>query len=354
MINTPVLQLLEPIRGLSSQRLDDLAVHCALETHEIGSDIFAEAGGPSNRLRYLIDGEMRVVFDDGASILLVGGCDIANWPIGYRTMQPVRSKAITRVSILSIDFDVLDLMMTWDGVTAEQSEETAARPAEGAMPSVALIDAKRFSWLPAAIIPEFVKQLERVAFKRDDFIIREGEKGDYFYIIESGRCIVSRTVGGVQLQLAELKAGDCFGEAALLTGEPRNANVKMVTEGVLLRMAQSQFENMMRRPLLHDMSWEAACEMVHSGGRWLDVRYPAEFFEDGLNQALNIPLNEIRTAFDLLDRNVNYVVYCQSGRRSSAAAFLLSQQGFHAYCLSGGLASIASEARTLEQGPRHE
>ena len=341
MIDSPILQLLEPIRGLSSQRLDDLAVHCQLATHEIGANIFAEPI-ESNRLLYLIDGEMLVVFDDGSSILLVGGCDIANWPIGYRTLRPVRAKAITQIRILSIDFDVLDLMMTWDGVAGEADRSTGKAP--GAQ--VALVDPQRFSWLPSAVIPEFVKQLERVACARDTYIIREGEKGDHFYIIESGRCVVSRTVGGVQVELAELKAGDCFGEAALLTGEARNANVRMLTEGVLLRMAQTQFEKMMQRPLLHDTDWAAACARVHSGqARWLDVRYPVEFAEDGLPGALNVPLNEVRSALDLLDRAVDYIVYCQSGRRSSAAAFLLSQHGFRAHFLSGGLAAVPSRER---------
>jgi len=92
---------------------------------------------------------------------------------------------------------------------------------------------------------------------------------------------------------------------------------------------------------LHAVARDEAERLVTSGeARWLDVRYAAEYSEDGLPGAINLPLNEIRSAFDLLDRNVQYVVYCQSGRRSSAAAFLLAQHGFKASWLHGGLGQL--------------
>jgi rhodanese-related sulfurtransferase len=48
-------------------------------------------------------------------------------------------------------------------------------------------------------------------------------------------------------------------------------------------------------------------------------------------------LSEIRSAFDVLDKAREYVIYCQSERRSAAAAFLLAQRGFRAFVLAGGL-----------------
>jgi rhodanese-related sulfurtransferase len=38
-----------------------------------------------------------------------------------------------------------------------------------------------------------------------------------------------------------------------------------------------------------------------------------------------------------LDIDEEYIIYCQSGRRSSAAAFLLAQRGYHVFVLEGGL-----------------
>ena len=53
--------------------------------------------------------------------------------------------------------------------------------------------------------------------------------------------------------------------------------------------------------------------------------------------AINVPLAEVRNMFPVLDRSREYVVYCQSGRRSAAAAFLFAQRGFKVWVLDGGL-----------------
>jgi len=49
-----------------------------------------------------------------------------------------------------------------------------------------------------------------------------------------------------------------------------------------------------------------------------------------------------------LDKNIQYVVCCDTGRRSSAAAYILSERGFEAYVLKGGLA--ATEAARSGRG----
>ena len=53
--------------------------------------------------------------------------------------------------------------------------------------------------------------------------------------------------------------------------------------------------------------------------------------------ALNVPLYFIRLKVKTLDPKTPYIAVCDTGRRSSAAAFLLSERGFDAYCLEGGM-----------------
>ena len=62
---------------------------------------------------------------------------------------------------------------------------------------------------------------------------------------------------------------------------------------------------------------------------------------------MNLPLYLLRHKLDVLDRKTPYVVYCDTGRRSSAAAFILNQQGFETAVLKGGLKTllISNEAR---------
>jgi rhodanese-related sulfurtransferase len=162
--------------------------------------------------------------------------------------------------------------------------------------------------------------------------------GDSYFLIEQGRCEVTKPVGGAEVVLAQLRAGDGFGEEALVAETPRSATVTMKTDGVVLRLNKADFIELLRVPLLHSIEHDAAERKVANGeALWLDIRYAAEFAQDGIPGAVNIPLNEIRSAFDLLDKNMEYIVYCHSGRRSSAAAFLLAQRGLKAVWLNGGL-----------------
>jgi rhodanese-related sulfurtransferase len=169
-------------------------------------------------------------------------------------------------------------------------------------------------------------------------IVKQGAEGDYYYLVESGRCEVSREIGGATVNLAEIKSGDAFGEEALVSGARRNATVTMKSNGVLLRLTSADFADLLKQPLLHRVDYAEAQRLVAEGARWLDVRYPSEYQYDRLEGAVNVPLSEIRNAFGLLDSSNPYVVYCQTGTRSSAAAFLLAQRGYRASLLERGLA----------------
>jgi rhodanese-related sulfurtransferase len=182
-----------------------------------------------------------------------------------------------------------------------------------------------------------LRRFTRVNAKRGQVVVREGEDGDFYYVIEAGKCLVERTVGGVSMRLAELKSGDAFGEEALVANAKRNATVTMLAEGTLLRLAKEDFNELLKKPLLQSVNLDQARAKVAAGGQWIDVRYPSEYQYDKLPGAINIPLSEVRNAVKVLDRSREYVLYCQSGRRSSAAAFLLAQRGLKAYALEGGL-----------------
>ncbi len=339
-LTASLLGRLDPIRSLSRQRLGELATLCQTEHFPVGSDPLrmSQAG---DQLIYLLAGELKVDFQDGGMRLLVGGYELANSPIGGKSDLPIAARAITEVDIARIDRDLLDIMMTWDQLSSvaetAPAETTLWSTMSGAFSVQALTNGCLAS-LPPAHIHELLRRFDRIKVKRGAVILREGEEGDYYYLLESGRCVVSRHVGGADMQVAELKSGDAFGEEALVSDAKRNATVTMKSDGVLLRLAKPDFVELLRAPLLRRLGRAEAQTQVDSGqAAWLDVRYAAEFSEDGLPGAINIPLNEIRGAFGVLDKKREYIVYCQSGRRSSAATFLLAQNGFKAYWLDGGL-----------------
>jgi rhodanese-related sulfurtransferase len=346
-VSIETLKSLEPIGSLPEARLNELASVCHLESISRNSDPFL-ARGPAGQACYLLRGELVLTYPDGSSKVLVGGAERSRYPLAHRGELFTSAKAITDVELMRIDDDLLDVMVTWEEVAAADSPAKKLRSTSergsfadwtimSGMFSVASLKYGAFSQLPPAHIDELLRRFERINVKKGDVVIREGAEGDFYFVIESGRCKVERMVGGVSMLLADLKSGDAFGEEALVSEVKRNATVTMKSDGALLRLSKVDFVELLREPLLHRVSAEEARRKIVDGAQWIDVRYPSEYQYDKLTGAINIPLSEIRNAFGALDKGKEYVLYCQSERRSAAAAFLLAQRGYRAFVLTGGL-----------------
>jgi rhodanese-related sulfurtransferase len=345
-LNVDTLRALEPIGSLPEARLKELAGLCHLETVSRNADPFP-VRDLAGQAVYLLRGELVLTYPDGSSKVLVGGSDRSRYPLVRRGEVFTSAKAITEVELMRIDDDLLDIMATWDQVasadlsagkkTERESSSLANWTLMSGMFSVSSLKYGAFSQLPPAHIDELLRRFERIEVKKGDVVIREGAEGDFYFVIESGRCKIERMVGGVSMLLAELKSGDAFGEEALVSDVKRNASVTMKSDGALLRLSKKDFIELLREPLLSRVSPEEARAKVANGAQWIDVRYPSEYQYDKLPGAINIPLAEIRDAFGALDKGKEYVLYCQSERRSAAAAFLLAQRGYRAFVLAGGL-----------------
>jgi len=192
-----------------------------------------------------------------------------------------------------------------------------------------------FKNMPPANIKSLLQKMETISVDENEVVIQQGSPGDYYYVLTEGKALVTRTV-----ELATLGAGSSFGEEALLSGSKRNASVTMKTSGQLMRLAKADFNELLKEPLLDRVTPDEAQVRVAKGDIWLDVRHVTEFVHSHLQNALNIPLHELRLRMKELDKEQNYICYCGTGRRSSAAAFLLVQNGFKVVVLIGGVQKI--------------
>jgi len=110
----------------------------------------------------------------------------------------------------------------------------------------------------------------------------------------------------------------------------------MKTDGQLLRLNKEDFVELLKVPVVNTVTKAEAEQQVANGAVWMDVRFASEFEYDHIDGAINAPINELRSMLDSLDKDKQYVVYCQTGRRSSAAAFILAQYGVTSVVLEGG------------------
>lgn len=351
-LSVDLLARLQPLMSLGREGLRALLPLCRMQTFLRATDPFRAADWRGNVV-YLVRGELWVNMPDGTSRVLVGGLDLGSAPVARGGRIPLTGKAITEVELLSLEEDTLDIVLTWNQLATQgervqgDADQTDWRRMSG-MFAVDNLTVGAFAALPPANIQALLRMFNRVPVKRGQTIVKQGDPGDYYYLIEGGRCKVSRLVAGSAVQLAELKEGDAFGEEALVADTVRNATVTMTTDGMLLALSKHDFNEMLRAPLLQKVSGEEAERRLAAGAIWIDVRFPAEYQSDGYPGAINIPLNDIRQASAALDQSKEYIVYCQTGRRSSAAAFLLSQRGLHAVLLDGGMRARAGAMESVE------
>jgi CRP/FNR family transcriptional regulator/CRP/FNR family cyclic AMP-dependent transcriptional regulator len=75
-------------------------------------------------------------------------------------------------------------------------------------------------------LTQLTRSLRRRAYHRGEVIFHQGDPGDTLHLVRSGRVkVVLPAETGDEVLLAILGPGDCFGELALLDGEPRSASV---------------------------------------------------------------------------------------------------------------------------------
>lgn len=75
----------------------------------------------------------------------------------------------------------------------------------------------------------------------------------------------------------------------------------------------------------------------------IDVRAPAEFEENHIKGAINIPVSDLRTRDNELDKDKKNVLICSSGNRSSLGTSILEQKGFTNICnVAGGMTGYSA------------
>lgn len=195
-----------------------------------------------------------------------------------------------------------------------------------------------FARIPAENLQKLFERFLPVEVAAGQEMLRQGEAGDYYYLIRQGTARVTRqSAGGLVETLADLKPGQGFGEEALISGGTRNATVTMLEDGLLMRLAAEDFDHLLRLPLVQGLNVDQAIELLRHGAVLVDVRREDEFRQGSLKGAINLPLAQLRARAEGMDRQQTYLIFCDDGRRAATAAFLLAQRGFTTHVLASGV-----------------
>ena len=336
---------LEPISSLSDEQIRELIGHSAIEKIDEGVSLLDEVS--SDQALYILSGAVEATLHNGRPRLIRGGAPDGVYPLNsdQNDFRLVLSR--TPGIVVRVDKELLDVMLTWSNITAP---ETDVLMSEDGIITINKADwlntmfkSPTFRNLPAPNIEELLYRLEPIRVHAGDVIIRQGEQGDYFYMIDKGVAMVTRNPEDDEesVEMAELNEGATFGEAALISDKPRNATVTMRDDGILLRLSKDDFNKLLKQPTLQVIDFaEAESKVAQGAACWVDVRLPVEYERSHLPEALNIPTRDAHRMAQGLNKSMMYICYCETGKRSSAAAFVLKQYGFTARILDGGLNGI--------------
>lgn len=331
-IQRDTLRAFTPFDTLSDEYLDKVLEKAQLDPVTRGTLIF-KRGKTLETQYYLVSGQVDLIDAQFERQSLEAGSDLSRYPLADHSPTQVSAVAKSDVELLSLESDFLDLVMAW----SQSGDHPEGRKGNEEDDSghdwmSSLLESPLFTRVPPSHIQKLFVRFEEIDFDRDDWVLREGEPGDYFYVLESGQAQVSDKMGR---PLAQLGAGDYFGEEALVGDTTRNANVQMLAPGRLMRLGKDDFIALLQAPALQLIPADQWPDRQAQLGEYqlLDVRLPVEQRFGRVEGSRNLPLGQLRQNLPELAREATYVVADDAGRRSYVAAQLLIQVGLDVFIL---------------------
>lgn len=295
---------------------------------------------------YLLSGKVAV--DAGpAKQTFEGGSPQAHMPLNGGQPNPATVKALTDVSLFAVEHQLLERLLGWSQEAAYQVDSLGGgmlvEEDDGEDWLARLLSTPLFGRLAPSHLHALLARFEYIEAKAGDDVVRYGEPGEHFYVIKRGRARISLPPAYREQPALSLESGDFFGEEALVSGSVRSASVTMLEDGELARLHRDDFVELVRPTLIPRISGKDLENIGQQAGRkylLLDVRLAVEYRLGHLPESFNLPVANLRTHADSLDRATCYVVTPEGGIRSELAVHLLNQLGFDAYLL--GEASSAA------------
>jgi CRP-like cAMP-binding protein len=237
------LELLEGVPAfahLPPPVLEELASHSTAERFRSGDTVVAE-GDADDRLYLIVEGqaEASTTGPSGFVPLATLGPGEMIGEIALLEPESGRQSTVTAVEpLLLLSLHATEFRRALD--SHPEARPAFEKLADDLLVTKLLKQASPFSTLEGERLQRLAARLERVDVPAGETIIRRGETGEECYVLRSGRVDVRATgARGEERNLATLGPGSLFGEAALLTDEPRNATVRALEPCTLLALRRS-------------------------------------------------------------------------------------------------------------------
>uniref|UniRef100_A0A914KGY6 cGMP-dependent protein kinase n=2 Tax=Meloidogyne incognita TaxID=6306 RepID=A0A914KGY6_MELIC len=209
------------LRQLAKEQVIEL-VECMFEMRARAGQWVIQEGEPGDRLFVVAEGELQVSREGQALGKIGQGVVMGELAILYNCTRTASVQAISDVILFCLDRAVFQMITMRLGMERHAQLMNFLR-------KVSI-----FQNLNEDRISKMADVMDQDYYAAGHYIIREGEKGDTFFVINNGQVRVTQSIEGEQdpHEIRILKQGDFFGEKALLGEEVRTANVIAMPPGV--------------------------------------------------------------------------------------------------------------------------
>jgi len=331
------LRHLEPLASLSDNHVREVLTHAYELTVDQGKMLFKRREN-SKFYYYLLEGSVDLLDSQYQVEPISSDEERAMQPLDNNDPYIYSAVTTSSASILKLSRDRLDLVLTWDqagNYLVEEFDEKQTALDNDWMSS--LLGSPIFQQIPPANLQQLFVKFKEVSFPVGSRVINEGDPGDDFFVIKSGKADVIKLKEGEKIKVAELVPGQYFGEEALIGNTVRNASVEMSVTGTLMKLGKDDFKQLLETPVVSFITEGQLSELLSSDQNvtFLDIRLPVEIPQNEKDNRLIVPLANLRSRLDMLDEEVIYVIYPEAGeRRATLGAYLLNQAGYHAVVLN--------------------
>ena len=341
-----IIRQLIPLSTLSINQFEFLCTKITVEVAKASTFLFKKNDTATN-LVYLIDGSITLQSSELKIETIQSGTESSRFALAHQIPRKIDALTNTSVRFLRLNTGIIDTLppnsFEKDNIYMVIDEPEDENDGDW---MTTLLKSPIFRALPPANLQKIIMGLEEVSFEKGEIIVKQGDAGDFYYIIKKGHCLLSRrpSANAKEIKLAQLRTQDTFGEDSLISNEPRNVSITALTNIRLLRLSKEKFNSLIKEPSLKYTPHSEIADKMDNGAILLDVRAPDEYKKHHLPNSINAPFFSLRMQLKTFDKRKEILVVCENGKTSEAATFLLLRHKFNATIVEGGMEHEPQEA----------
>ena len=163
-----------PLNGLPSHHLNEIINQSEVATYKKRQVVFKQ-GDRDNFSYYLLEGDLDLLADDQLVKQISGGTDAARYAMAQLQPRQMAAKAKTAVTVLKVDRNVLDRLLTMDNSDGMGEVQVADIDSEESVDWMTrLLQSELFARIPPANIQRIFTTLESVSVNAGDTIVEQG------------------------------------------------------------------------------------------------------------------------------------------------------------------------------------